>query len=173
MPQINVLKPFRFCYLKNPDDKLTSERLFGVGFHEIAEDDPMLQHQWITRDCADGCIESTEQREVRLKEAQRLQREREAIEAQAQAAAQAAYERATKKEGAKKAVDAAALEKELNTPVSELRARGQVSSSPGVVAPGGDDLNKPVSQLREEQGLPPVKEVQQNNGPKKQRMATG
>lgn len=150
--QINVLKPFRFSYFADPSDRIATEQAFSIGEHEIPDGHPMLNHPWIREHYADGRIETPAQAGARQKEAERLKREREALEAQQMAAAQAAFDKRVKAHEKGAAVNQEALERELNTPVGELRARGQMSSTPGVAA-AGPDIHRPVSELRAEQGL--------------------
>ena len=116
---INVLRPFVFTWPQGPTEREPREKLFTVGEHEI--DEVMAAHPWIVKHFAEGRIERPEQRAERLKAkaakiaavAEQDAREREASEAALRRAIGGivATSKASKEE----------IERELNTPISQLR----------------------------------------------------
>lgn len=130
MPTIKVLKSFVFSTpVAEGVNGPAVEKRFTPGVHEI--NDEMWNHPWVSKSLADGCIESPAQTLERAKK-ERI----DAVQAQenaerATAAANAAFARlqasvpgntASKEE----------IEKELNTPVNQLRKKGAMGQ-PGAI----------------------------------------
>jgi len=119
--KIKVIKPFVFSSLPNGDEgKLAVQVPFAVGEYEISDD--MANHPWIRVHLADGCIEDPK---VTLRNAEESAKQAEAALAQARKIteqAAAAFARATA--GSKGAATSAAdIQKELNTPASQLKTK--------------------------------------------------
>lgn len=122
MPTIRVLKPFVFSTpVPNGVNGPAVEKVFVKGDHEISNE--MWEHPWIRDTLAEGKIESPKQTLARaakeLETAQESKKVADTATAQANAAfarLQAAIpeNRASKEE----------IERELNTPVSQLRKKG-------------------------------------------------
>jgi hypothetical protein len=120
MARIRVLKPFMFSSPAQPGQKLTTERFFGPGEHEV--DDDFLLHPWIRDTNAEGRIESPAQTKARI-EKQVADAKAATIEADiATANANAAFARIKAAEPGAKA-SAKEIEAELNTSGADLRAK--------------------------------------------------
>lgn len=122
MPTIRVLKPFVFS---TPVPKGVNgpavEKVFVKGDHEIS--DEMWEHPWIKDTLAEGKIESPKQTLARAQKELDSAKESKRVADEATAQANAAFARlqaaapgavASKEE----------IEKELNTPVNQLRKKG-------------------------------------------------
>ncbi len=137
MATIRVLKPFVFTYPTQPGVRVPTEEVFKVvGDVEINDDHPLLSHPWFTRDYCDGKVENPKQAEARLaKEKEELEKQ-EAENARSRALAEAAVARVQPK-GDALAIDRAALEAELNTPIPELKRQQAAKRAAGIDTVGG------------------------------------
>jgi hypothetical protein len=114
-------------------ERLAREKLFSVGAHEV--DDDIYNHPYIRDHFADGKIERPEVTQARLA-AQLAKVEADNKEAAiVTAKANAAFARLKAAQPEAKA-SAADIERELNTPVSQLKTVQ------------GSDISQPVSTLR-------------------------
>jgi hypothetical protein len=117
---IHVLKPFRFSRLPAEGQKLTVEQTFEPGFHDIPED--MANHPWIKNDFADGRIERPEHMKARLETAAAAEDRVAKENAKTKELADAALARLTAASSDPTAREK--IEKELNTPVNQLKKTG-------------------------------------------------
>lgn len=116
---IRVLKPFMFTFPAKATEKLTTERLFTIGDHEI--DDEIANHPWIKAG-ADGKIESVAQARARHAKALAAVLSAEEEARVAADSANAAMARIQSSQPENKA-SAEEIERELNTPVHEIKKR--------------------------------------------------
>jgi hypothetical protein len=122
MPTIRVLKPFVFSTpVPQGVNGPAIEKVYLKGDHEISEE--MWNHPWIKGTLAEGRIESPKQTLARAQKELESAKESKKVADEATAQANAAFARlqaavpgnlASKEE----------IEKELNTPVSQLRRKG-------------------------------------------------
>lgn len=136
--KVTLLKPFVFSHSAKENERLTKEIKFFPNKDkngkwvptEIEIPDEVAEHEWIANNYADGAIERPEVTAARAEaEKKRLEKVQEDNAIQL-----AKAEQAMSRSGAgKKAIDLtdAAVQKELNTPVSELKgARGKSIDKP-------------------------------------------
>jgi hypothetical protein len=126
MPIIRVLKPFVFSTpVPQGVNGPAVEKVYLKGDHEIS--DEMWEHPWIKGTLAEGKIESPKQTLARAKKELESAEESKKVADQATAQANAAFARlqsnapgvvASKEE----------IEKELNTPVNQLRRKGTLGA---------------------------------------------
>jgi len=119
--KLRVLKPFVFTHPADEHTRVASESRFVPGIHEVPES--VANHPWIQAG-ADGKIESAAQAAAR--EANEAARQKIADEDRARetAAAEAAVGRLARAEATTGTASAAEIEKQLNTPVNELKKQG-------------------------------------------------
>jgi hypothetical protein len=161
--RLPVLKPFNFIHrietvrADGMSSILGRERKFSKGEHVLDEsnvdDAEVLAHPWVSRDLADGAIESPERTAARLK----AEEEKNAAEVkrreQLQAEADAALERA--QVAAEKQGEAGAnVQSDLDTPLNQPRGRRRaapVAAAPAakgsVSIPQQPDLDTPLREL--------------------------
>jgi hypothetical protein len=130
MPTIRVLKPFVFSTpVKEGTNGPAVEKVFNKGDHDIS--DEMWEHPWIRDTLAEGRIESPKQTLARAQKELELAQQTKKTADEATNQANAAFARlqasvptnnATKEE----------IEKELNTPVNQLRKKGAMAQ-PGAI----------------------------------------
>jgi hypothetical protein len=122
MPTIRVLKPFVFS-TPVPDgiNGPAVEQVFSKGDHEIS--DEMWNHPWIRKTLAEGRIESPKQTLARAAKELEAATESKKVADEATAQANAAFARLQAAIPANNA-SKEEIEKELNTPVSQLRKKG-------------------------------------------------
>lgn len=143
MPSIRVTRPFTFSYPLGRGEKVAREKLFPIGDHEV--DDEIAKHPWIARDFADGCIETPAQAQERAQAAAIVASKAQDDADYWKAHAEAAMRRAESLSLVQTHGDAAALERELNTPINQLGARqgaGISSSTPGSTPTAADEAAK-------------------------------
>jgi hypothetical protein len=145
--KIRVLKPFVFTPQPNPNVHGQPQDLpFKVGPNgepmEYDIPDSVWAHPWMSRDFADGKIESPAQAVVRTAAEAKKADEAAAEAAAAKARSEAAIQRMESAQRINQArVDADS--KLLDTPRGQLRIAGNQ---------GGSDMDVPVSELRARQG---------------------
>ena len=121
---IRVLKHFHLSMLPKTAaqpgavPQLPIERVFAPGDHEVDED--VANHPYI-KALADGKIESPAAAKARVEKEAADAEKAEADAAAGKAQAEAALARFTKKAAESSEAGADAIEKELNTPVGQLR----------------------------------------------------
>lgn len=132
MPRIRVLKPFVFTSPAAPG-LLTAAREEAFhhkggpnrdGVYELADDHPMFTHPWYASSYCDGKVESPQQAEERLA-AEKVKQDAidaERVEQQAKANIAAGRQVVTSVDGGSDQAKSE-VEANLNTPISELRAR--------------------------------------------------
>lgn len=126
MPKIRVLKPFVFSLPAPPGTNGPAvEQVFKAGDHDIS--DEMWDHPWIKGTLAEGRIESPKQTLARAKKELdiALESKRVADEATVQANAAFARLQASRPQAT---ASAAEIQKELNTPVTQLRKKGSLGN---------------------------------------------
>ena len=57
--KITVLRAFVFSHA-SPDQRFGTEHPFAAGEHELADDHPLLTHEWFTKHRCDGKVETEE-----------------------------------------------------------------------------------------------------------------
>jgi hypothetical protein len=119
--KLRVLKPFVFTHPAEEHTRITSETRFFPGVHEVP--DEVANHPWI-RAGADGKIESAKQREAREAEEQTRREAAMVDDAEVTARAQAAVGRIAAAEATTGKASKEEIEKELNTPVADLKKKG-------------------------------------------------
>lgn len=137
MTVIRVLKPFVFTFPALKGERMPTEQKFKVvGDVEIADDHPLLSHEWFLKDYCDGAIESTQQARLRLEREKLALEDQERQNVISRAAAEAAVMR-LENAGQMAHGTAEELEKELNTPIPILKARQAAKRAAGIDSPGG------------------------------------
>lgn len=121
MAKIRVLKPFIFSAQPPPGEKIPVERYFAPGEHEV--DDVIASHPWIKDHFADGRIETPEQAKERTAKAAAEAKRIAADAKQANELAEAAAQRLSRAAATTTKASAEEIERELNTPVNELKVR--------------------------------------------------
>ena len=129
MPKLIVLRPFTFTHPADEHTRISVETRFFPGVHEVAES--VIDHPWIKAG-ADGRIETAAQSKARSEREIETKRIQDEANAEATANAEAAVGRMAAADSTARGVSKEAIEKELNTPVSELRKKG-----PGAGVTGG------------------------------------
>jgi hypothetical protein len=124
MPKIRVLKPFVFSVpAPSGTNGPAVEKVFKAGDHEI--DDDMWNHPWIKGTLAEGKIESPKQTLARAQKELETALESKKVADEATANANAAFARL--QAGRPQATASATeIQKELNTPVTQLRKKGAI-----------------------------------------------
>lgn len=121
MAKLRVLKPFMFTHPPDEHTRVTAESRFLPGIHDVPES--VANHPWIKAG-ADGKIESEAQAKAR-EAAEAVRAEEAAVDdAVVTAKAQAAIGRVAAAEAVNSKATREEIERELNTPVSELKKRG-------------------------------------------------
>lgn len=152
-----LLKPFTFSRPPFEGAKLPTETKFtpdrdGQGRFiptEIELPDDVANHPWIQKSNADGCLESEEQTEARIKAEQTAQAKLSAENALALANANAAMARARGAQEKVVEVNEAALQKELNTPVSQLQSAQGVDIGAGPTVGDGPTVGEGPTQAQD------------------------
>lgn len=126
MPIIRVLKPFVFSTpVPQGVNGPAVEKVFTKGDHEIS--DEMWEHPWIKDTLAEGKIESPKQTLARAQKELETAQQSKKFADDATAQANAAFARLQANQpGAVASKEE--IEKELNTPVAQLRRRGAMGS---------------------------------------------
>lgn len=126
MPIIRVLKPFVFSTpVPEGVNGPAVEKVFTKGDHEIS--DEMWNHPWINKTLAEGKIESPAQTLARAKKELETSQESQKTADAATAQANAAFAR-LKAALPGTTASAEEIQKELNTPVSQLRKKGAMGA---------------------------------------------
>lgn len=130
MPTIKVLKSFVFSTpVPHGVNGPAIEKRYTPGVHEI--NDEMWNHPWVSKSLADGCIESPQQTLARAQLEKEAAKKAEDNAIQATAQAEAAFAR-LKSNGPGATASKEEIEKELNTPVNQLRKKGAMGQ-PGAI----------------------------------------
>jgi hypothetical protein len=128
LTELRVLKPFVFTHPADEHTRITAETRFTPGIHRVVPE--IANHPWIKAG-ADGRIESAAKRTERERQEAERKAAVDADNAIETAKAEAAVGRIAAAEATSRSASKEEIEKELNTPVSELRKRG-----------AGADVNK-------------------------------
>jgi hypothetical protein len=129
MPTIRVLKPFVFSTpVPDGTNGPAVEKFFGVGEHDVP--DSMWKHPWISKTLAEGRIESPQQALARAKKDIEIAEKAKETADAATAQANAAFARLQSNSPTATA-SAEEIEKELNTPVNQLRKKGAAGAGVG------------------------------------------
>jgi hypothetical protein len=118
MAKVNITKPFVFSRPAKAGEKLPQEVRFRPGEQDIPDD--IAAHPWIAKHFADGCIERPEQAKQRAADARAKAKKQREDADRALAQAEQAFARSQGNAAVVQA-GAKATDKELNTPVNQLR----------------------------------------------------